>query len=76
MKDNPGTLPVTAYSHRGLVANPSASLSEICGNIHVDSDTPTSDDDDFDVDCVPVTMNCVSTIMFSKGSTLLISHDE
>ena len=43
----------------------------------MDSDTPTSDDeDDFDVDCVPVTMNCVSTIMFSKGSTLLISRDE
>lgn len=77
MKDNPGTLPVTAYGRRGPVANPSASLSEIRGNIHVDSDTPTSDDeDDFDVDCVPVTMNCVSTITFSKGSTLLISHDE
>lgn len=76
-KDNPGTLPVTAYGRRGLVANPSSSLSEIHGNIHVDSDTPTSDDeDDFDVDCVPVTMNCVSTITFSKGSTLLISRDE
>lgn len=32
-KDNPGTLPVTAYGRRGLVANPSSSLSEIRGNI-------------------------------------------
>ena len=39
----------------------------------MDSDIPTSDDeDDFDVDCVPVTMNCVPTITVSKGSTLLI----
>ena len=66
-KVNPGTLPVTAYSRRGLVANPSSSLSEICGNIHVHSDTTTSDDeDDCDVqsDCVPVTISCVSTISF------------
>lgn len=34
-KDNPGTLPVTAYGRRGLVANPSSSLSEIRDNIHV-----------------------------------------
>ena len=75
-KDNPGTLPVTAYGRRGLVANPSSSLSEIRDNIHVDLDTPSSNnEDDFDVDCVPVTMNCVSTVTF-KGSTLLISRDE
>ena len=42
----------------------------------MDLDTPSSnDEDDFDVDCVPVTMNCVSTVTF-KGSTLLISRDE
>ena len=76
-KGNPGTLPVTGYGRRGLVANPSSSLSEIRGNLHVDSDTPTSDDeDDFDVDCVPVTMNCVSTITFSRALILLISRDE
>ena len=66
-----------AYSRRGRVAKPSSSLSDIHGNVHVDSDIPTSDDgDDFDVDCVPVTMNCVSTITFNNGSTLLISRDE
>ena len=64
-KDNPGTLPVTAYSRRGLVGNPSSSLLNIRSNIYVDSDTSTSDDeDDFVVDCVPVTMYCVSTITF------------
>ena len=35
-KDNPGTLPVTGYGRRGLVGNPSSSLSEICSNLHVD----------------------------------------
>ncbi|KAL9977790.1 hypothetical protein ACROYT_G015233 [Oculina patagonica] len=32
-KDNPGTLPVSAYGRRGLQANPSSSLSEIFDNI-------------------------------------------
>ena len=76
-KDNLGTLPVTAYGRWEPEANSSFSLSEIRSNICVDSDIPTSDDeDDFDVDCVPVTMNCVPTITVSKGSTLLILHDE
>lgn len=72
-KDNPGTLPVSAYGRRGLQANPSSSLSEIRDNI--DSDSPASDNED-EADYVTVTTDPVPTITFSKGSTLLISHDE
>ena len=61
-KDNPGTLPVSAYGRRGLQANPSSSLSEIRDNI--DSDSPASDDEDeANVDYVT---NLVSAITFSK----------
>ena len=53
-------------------------MSEIHENIN--SDIPISygedEDDEIDVDCVPVTTVIVSIITFTKGSTLLIAHDD
>ena len=78
-QDNPGTLPVTAYGRRGLVANPSLPVSEIHDSIT--SDAPASDEDEdheiyVDHDCMPVLSDLVSTITFTKWSTPLILHDE
>jgi len=74
-KDNPGTLPISAYGRRNLSANPSSALSEIRSNVA--SDTSVSEEkDDVVLDYVPVTEDAVPTIAYSKGSTLLISHDE
>ena len=50
-------------------------MSEIRNNINSDSQA-SDDQDEAHVDYVTVTTDLVSTITFSKGSTLLISHDE
>ena len=77
-KDNPGTLPISAYGRRTLTANPSSCLVEMRNNI-VSQESSSSESDDDDVSrrnegSVKDSESCLP-LFLGKGSTLLVSHD-
>ena len=77
-KDNPGTLPISAYGRRTLTANPSSCVTEIRSNI-VAQETSSSESEDDDI--FQRNENSVKDsdsslpLLLGKGSTLLVSHD-
>ena len=71
-KDNPGTLPISAYGRRVLTANPSPCLVELRNSL-ASQGSSSSESDSADT-----TEHCGSIIpeFIGKGSTLLVSHDQ
>ena len=71
-KDNPGTLPISAYGRRVLIANPSPCLVELRNSL-ASQGLSSSESDSADT-----TEDCGSIIpeFIGKGSTLLVSHNQ
>ena len=78
-KDNPGTLPISAYGRHTVKANLSSSLVEIRNNIDM-QELSSSESKDDDVsrrieDNTEDPHSCLPEFI-KKGSTLLVSHDQ
>ena len=71
-KDNPGTLPISAYGRCVLTANLFSCLVEITNSrASQGSSSSESDSEATAGDCGPIFL-----VLLCKGSTLLVSHDQ
>lgn len=85
-KDNPGTLPISAYGNRMFGRNPLTSLEEICQDIRTEGNTSTSkevkEEKREDVNDIRVTFDgsadneAECNVVLAKGSVVLISQDD
>ena len=77
-KDNPRTLPISAYGHQTLTANPSSCVSKIRSNIFSQETSSSESEDDGIFQRIETALRIltlVSLCFLEKGSNYLVSHD-
>lgn len=78
-KDNPRTLPISAYGHQTLTANPSSCVSKISPSNIFSQETSSSESEDNGIfqwiETALRILTLVSLCFLVKGSTHLVSHD-